>query len=141
MAFGWGTVAMSTPNGLPVTQAAYPQNSSCYATLSLFDTTGAPYSGASVLAYRIDDRTGGNDILSWTPIPVIATVNKVTITSPQNALVSNTRTWETHQITFQITDSGNVFYVASQFDIYSLFTPHTGMSPWPGSVDAGAPTP
>jgi len=92
------------------------ENSACIITAAYFDTNGDPYVPSQV-QYEINDLLSGEQIAQFTPIPV-GTTSEVVVTSQQNRMISLTRKFEKHQVTFQITDGfGDVFYARTIFYI------------------------
>ena len=69
---------------------------------SFFDDTGLSMVPAS-LNYRIDDELSGAQILGWTSITPAASVS-IEVSSALNAMISNSRSQETHVVTVQLTD-------------------------------------
>ena len=122
--YGYASIAMLPQNGLPVTgPVSINASSSCFAIASFFDVNNNPWTPTS-LQYRIDVLEGGASVLPWTAIAnnLLGTVVTVLITSAQNAMVSASRRWETHQITFQITDAnGNIFEARNTFTLLRTF--------------------
>lgn len=118
--FGSATVfaQSQTPEGTVANpaQPAFIVGSVCLVIAEFYDTTGAALI-PSALQYRIDDVVSGAEILGWTTLESAATV-QVIVTSAQNALITNSREWETHQVTFQVTDGlGDIAEPFTLFDI------------------------
>lgn len=99
----------------PVTgRAVYPELTSCFVTASYFSTTGVAFVPISV-AYRVDDVVSAVNLVPWTSVAP-STSNTVLITSTQNAMISDSREHETHQVLFQIIDGfGDIFYATALF--------------------------
>jgi hypothetical protein len=117
--FGYAVVTALSPTGLPTAHAVYPELSSCQVTAAYFDTHGIAFQPNAV-SYRIDDVATNFNILPWTAI-VPASVNEVTITSAENAMISNTRWHEKHQVLFMVTDQFNdVSYARVIFDLIRI---------------------
>lgn len=57
------------------------------------------------LQYRIDDLTNRQEVLTWTPVSAPLTVNEITITADQNAILSNRNKIERRQMVIEATDS------------------------------------
>jgi hypothetical protein len=99
-----------------VGRVTYIELSSCFVTATYYSTSGALFTPASV-AYRVDDVHSAVNLVPWTAV-VPSTSNTILITSMQNAMVSDSRRFETHQVLFQIVDSfGDIFYAAALFDL------------------------
>lgn len=121
--FGYAVIEAQsqTPEGIVSganpAQPAFLESSACLVSANFFDTTGAPLV-PNALQYRIDDVATGDQILGWTTITAGSAVS-VLVTSAQNALVSNSRTHETHQVLLSITDPSNngPFYARCLFDL------------------------
>lgn len=114
--FGHCTVDALSQNGLPVARPCYIEESACFVIASYFDNTGTAFVPNAV-QYRIDDVVSGANILPWTSI-VPGITNEVVITSAQNAMINNSRSSESHQVLFQVTDGfGNVTYADVSFDV------------------------
>src|SRR6185312_124103 len=124
--YGSSTISAQsqTPEGLVAganpAQPAFLEYSACFVNASFVDSTSAPMA-PRYLQYRIDDVTSGNQILPWTSLNPAASL-QIAITSAQNALISGTRSHETHQVLLKITDaSGNgPFYARCVYDLISV---------------------
>lgn len=114
--FGHCTVDALSQNGLPVARPCYIEESACFVVASYFDNTSTAFVPNAV-QYRIDDVVSGANILEWTSI-VPGITNEVVVTSAQNAMINNSRSSESHQVLFQVTDGfGNVTYADVSFDV------------------------
>lgn len=114
--FGWADVNALSPNGLPVARACYIEESASFVTAAYFDANGIPFVPSAV-QYRVDDVTTGANIVPWTNVSP-SNINTVTITSEQNAMISQTRSSEAHQVLFKIADGfGNVSYADVAYDL------------------------
>lgn len=128
MAQEYGSTTISaqsqSPEGLVAganpAQPAFLEFSACFVNASFVDSTGASMA-PQALQYRIDDIASGDQILAWTSLTPAASV-QIAITSAQNALISATRSHETHQVLLAITDpAGNgPFYARCLFDLISI---------------------
>src|SRR6185437_6826685 len=128
MAQEYGSATISaqsqTPEGLVAganpAQPAFLEYSACFVNASFVDSTNAPLA-PHLLQYRIDDITSGEQILPWTSLTPASSL-QIAITSAQNALISGTRSHETHQVLLAIMDpSGNgPFYARCLYDLISI---------------------
>jgi|SRR6185312_2140853 len=128
MAQEYGSTAVAaqsqTPEGVVAganpAQPAFLEYSACFINAAFVDIIGEPMVPRS-LQYRIDDVASGEQILSWTSTAPAASL-QIAVTSSQNALISATRSHETHQVLLAITDpSGNgPFYARCLFDLISI---------------------
>lgn len=115
--FGWAVAITQSTNGLPVARSAYIEGTSCVAVLDVFDQAGTQFT-PKALRYRIDDTGSGAPILGWTVIPVPLIETDVVINNAQNALISLTLDFETHQVLFEITDDfDQLNYETALFEI------------------------
>jgi len=107
---GSATILALNPNGLGfiTPRAAFLSGSASAFQCSYFDTNGNPLAPSGV-NYQIDDLLSGENILGPTGLPVAAT-NTVVITPAQNALISLSRSRETHALTLNITDANGGLY-------------------------------
>ena len=104
-------------------EAVFIENSACEVEAQYYSIEGTPFIPVAV-EYRVDAVIGiqnsqlvYQNIVPWTSI-VPATVNTITVTSAENAMISKTRSWEKHQVMFQVTDgTGNIYYAKT---IYKL---------------------
>lgn len=122
-AFGSAVISAQsqTPEGVVANpaQPAFNEGSACLVNAEFFDTTGAALV-PTVLQYRIDDVCSGAVILSWTTVTPAPSL-QVIVTAAQNALITNSRGWETHQVTFQVTDGlGDIAEPFTLFDITEI---------------------
>lgn len=122
--FGYAVVkaqAQSAEGLIPAANPARPcflESSVCVIAASFYDNTGQPMMPQG-LTYAITDVLSGEQILTPTAIESPQSVTYVTVTGSQNAMVSNSRTSETHQVLFSVTDpsSGGPFEARCLFDI------------------------
>jgi hypothetical protein len=110
-----GTVAGANP-----AQPAFFAGSACFVNAAFFDTTNAPLI-PTTLQYQIIDVASGTQILNWTTVTPAASV-QVVVSSTQNAMISNSRSSETHEVLFSIVDPSNEgpFYASCLFDLISI---------------------
>lgn len=114
--FGRCALQVVSQSGYQGVESSFLELSACFVTAAYFDTNGNPWQPAAV-SYRVDDVLSGKNIVPFTAIQP-GTTNQVTITSAQNSLISLTRCWEVHEVTFQITDAnGNESLAAVWFDL------------------------
>ena len=97
--FGYAQVSVVAQSDFDPAQTTILVNSACAVTADFFDAFGNPYQPAA-LQYRVDDVCSKNNLVGWTEFPPAPSVS-VTLTSPQNSMVSFTAEWEQHQVTFQ----------------------------------------
>ena len=123
--FGYAVIEAQsqTPEGTAGANPAQPsffETSACFVNASFFDTTGVALVPNS-LQYQIIDVASGAQILDWTTVTPGATV-QVTVSSEQNALISNSQLSETHEVIFSIVDpsSDGPFYASCLFDLVSI---------------------
>ncbi len=124
--FGYATIwaqsqtAEGAVSGANPAQPSFFAGSSCLVNASFFDTTNATLVPNS-LQYQILDVCSGTQILGWTTVTPAASV-QVVVSSGENALISNSRTSETHEVIFSIVDpsSDGPFYASCLFDLVSI---------------------
>jgi hypothetical protein len=113
--FGFATVTPTSQTPVHGPGLCFIEQSAVFIAIDYFDSTRFPYLPVAV-QYRVDDLTSGNNIVPWTTIgPQVA--NLVTVTSPQNALVSLTRCQECHQVLFAITDDEGINYARAVYEL------------------------
>lgn len=118
--FGWAEIVPLSQTATQGANSVYLAGSACFVTAAYFSSTGSPFIPTAV-EYRVDDETSGENIVPWTSIAP-AGVNQVTISAEENYMVSLSRPWETHVITFQITDGfGNVTLARHKFEVIRDF--------------------
>lgn len=122
-AFGYAEVIALSQTGIQAAEQAFPESSACIVQASWFDAEGNPYTPSRV-SYSLYDVTSGKNLLALTGL-VASTVNTITVTAAQNAMVNASRESETHQALFEITDQNNsVFHATVEFSIFRV----TGLS-------------
>jgi len=115
-AFGYAEIIALSQSGIQAAEQAFLEDSSCILQASWFDADRSPYLPNRV-SYQLVDVESQTVILPWASLGP-ATSNSVTVTSPQNAMINQTRGSETHKGIFQITDQNDtVFYAEVDFDI------------------------
>jgi len=108
--FGYATLIALNPSGLGflTPRAAFLSDSASAFLCSYFDVNGAPLMPAA-LQYEINDLLSGEQILGPTDLQLAVNSN-IVITAAQNAMVSLSRSCETHALTVLITDGENQPY-------------------------------
>lgn len=117
--YGSAIIIAVSQTGYQGARSTYIEQSACFIQASWFDINGEPFVPVDV-QYRVDDELSGVNIVPWTDItPELE--NQVTITSAQNAMISLTRAYEVHEVTFQITDGlGLISTAAVKFDLIAV---------------------
>ena len=102
--FGYATLVALNPSGLGflTPRAAFLSGSAAGFLCSYFDVNGQPLMPAA-LQYEINDLLSGEEILEPTNL-TLAVNSDIVITAAQNAMVSLSRSCETHQLKLLITD-------------------------------------
>lgn len=114
--YGHSIVTALSQSGVQGARSVYIENSACQIFAQYYNTQDLLFAPQSV-DYNVVDVVSGEELVNWTTLPV-ATANEFTITSAQNAMVSKSRIWETHQVLLRITDGlGAVNYARVLFDI------------------------
>ncbi len=114
--FGWAEIVPLSQTATQGANSVYLAGSACFVTAAYFSSMGSPFIPTAV-EYRVDDETSGENIVPWTSIAP-AGINQVTISAEENYMISLSRPWETHVITFQITDGfNNVTLAEARFDL------------------------
>lgn len=109
----------AVPSANPA-QPAFFAGSACLVNASFFDTDDEPLQ-PNALSYRIDDVESGAQVLDWTPIAQLAVSVQIVVTAGQNALITNSRMQETHQVTFRVTDgTGGIGEPFCRFNLLEL---------------------
>ena len=115
-AFGYAQILALSQTGIQSAESAYPESGACQLQASWFDADRNPYTPL-LLNYRLDELESMVELLPWTSLTP-SSVNTVTVTSAQNAMVNSARESETHQALFQITgQDNNVSYARATFKI------------------------
>jgi hypothetical protein len=113
---GEAIVTALSLTGLPTANAGYILGSSCTVRITAFDTTGLPLVPAAI-AYRIDDVLSGLQLLGWTTATTPQAITEVLIPGNINEMVSQSRPWETHQLTVRVSFGGLTLYATNAFSI------------------------
>lgn len=109
-------------------EPVFNQGSTCVVTASFYSAgssgpppvPSAPFTPAAI-TYRIDDINSGESIVGSTVVTPAPSVS-ITVTGAQNALLSNLRYLEDHQLTITVTDShGNVANVPIRWLVKRIF--------------------
>jgi hypothetical protein len=99
----------------------FTEGSTCVVTANFYAaSTGLPFTPASV-TYRVDDINSGASIVATTSVTPAPSVS-ITVTGAQNALLSDMRYLEDHQLTVTVEDSyGNVANVPIRWLVQRVF--------------------
>jgi hypothetical protein len=123
--FGYATINVLSPTGLPVDLAVFIEGSAVIATIEYFNAKGAPFVPVRV-QYRVADIVSGLEIVPYTDITDIELSNAITIPGNQNVMISLSRDSEQHQLLFKISDAlGGVNY---QRKLFEIVTPAGGIN-------------
>lgn len=106
--FGYATVTALSQDATQPASSTYPEQSAIVVEAEFFDTGGSPWTPATV-AYRVDDVSSGLNLVPLKQVDAAASVT-VIITAGQNDMVSNSRPWEMHRVTFKFTDTAGESY-------------------------------
>lgn len=100
--FGSAVILALNPAGLgfKTPRCAFLSGSAAAFQAAYFDTNGNPFIPTSI-TYQIDDVSSGKEILGPLGLPV-GTGNLIVVTAAQNAMVSVSRSRESHLLTLNI---------------------------------------
>jgi hypothetical protein len=116
--FGYATIVPLNQSGIGflTPRAAFLSGSAANFQCTYFDINGAPLEPAA-LSYQIVDLLSGEVILGPTQLPLQSNSN-IIISAAQNAMVSVSRSCETHALLVSVTDgTDNVYTRRALFEI------------------------